>query len=249
MSKGVLIVTGASRGIGAATARLAAADGWHVVINYARDKIAAESVAATVEAAGQKALVVQGDMANAADITALFETAERQLGAITGLVNNAGTTGQVKRVDAMTASDIAGVFDLNVTGLMLCCGEAVRRMSTRYGGKGGVIVNLGSVAARLGAPGEFVHYAGSKGAVDSITTGLAREVAGEGIRVNSVVPGMIDTEIHAAAGAPDRVARFGPTVPQGRAGTAEEVAEAVLWLLSDASRYCVGAAITVSGGR
>ena len=249
MGKGVLIVTGASRGIGAATARLAAADGWDVAVNYARDATAAEAVAAGVQAAGQKALVVQGDMAKEDDIKALFDQVERDLGPVAGLVNNAGTTGQVKRVDAMNAADIAAVFDLNVTGLMLCCGEAVRRMSTRYGGKGGVIVNLGSIAARLGAAGEFVHYAGSKGAVDSITTGLAREVAGEGIRVNAVAPGMIDTEIHASAGAPDRVARLGPTVPQGRAGTAEEVAEAVVWLLSDAARYCVCSVITVSGGR
>ena len=249
MDKGVLLVTGASRGIGAATALRAAADGWDVAVNYARDKAAAETVAQGVTAAGRRALVVACDIAKPADVEALFATVDSELGPLAGLVNNAGTTGQVKRVDEMTAGDIAGVFDLNVTGLMLCCGAAVRRMSTRHGGQGGVIVNLGSIAARLGAAGEFVHYAGSKGAVESITLGLAREVAGEGVRVNAVAPGMIDTEIHASAGAPDRVARLGPTVPQGRAGTAEEVAEAVVWLLSDAARYCAGSIIDVSGGR
>lgn len=248
MSK-VLIVTGGSRGIGAATCKLAARDGWDVAINYAGNKDAAEAVASEVRAAGRKAIVVQGDVSVEADVIRLFETAETELGPITGLAANAGITGKITRVADMSFEAMQGVINLNVLGLMVQNREAVRRMSTKSGGKGGVIVNTSSIASRLGAPNEFVHYAASKGAVDSWTLGLAREVAGEGVRVNAVAPGMIETEIHASAGAPDRTSRLGPTVPIGRSGTAEEVAEVIVWLLSDAARYTGGAIVEVSGGR
>ena len=249
MSDRVLIVTGGSRGIGAAVSRLAAARGWDVAVNYATNAEAADSVAASVRDAGRRAITVQGDMAREDDILALFERTERDLGPIAGVVCNAGITGSITRVEDMSYDAMRWVIDLNVVGLMVANREAVRRMSTRRGGTGGAIVNMSSIAPRVGSPNEFVHYAASKGAVDAWTLGLGREVAGEGIRVNAVAPGMIDTEIHAAAGAPDRAARLGATVPIGRAGTADEIAEAVCWLLSDAARYCVGTVLSVNGGR
>jgi NAD(P)-dependent dehydrogenase (short-subunit alcohol dehydrogenase family) len=249
MSGKVLIVTGGSRGIGAAVCRLAAARGWDVAVNYAGNAAAAEQTAEAVRAAGRRAITVQGDMAEEADILRLFGTAERELGAVGGLVANAGITGSITRVEDMTTDAMRAVVGLNVIGLMIANREAVRRMSTKRGGQGGAIVNLSSIAPRIGSPNEFVHYAASKGAVDAWTLGLGREVAGEGIRVNAVAPGMIDTDIHATAGAPDRAQRLGATVPIGRAGTAEEVAEAIVWLLSDAARYCVGTILNVNGGR
>ena len=248
MSK-VLIVTGGSRGIGAAVCRLAAKDGWDVAVNYAGNKDAADAVAADVRAAGRKAVVIQGDMAKEADVIAVFEKAEAELGPITGLAANAGITGKITKVADMTVAAMQEVVGLNVIGLMIQNREAVRRMSTKLGGTGGVIVNTSSIAARLGAPNEFTHYAASKGAVDSWTRGIAREVAGEGVRVCAVAPGMIDTEIHASAGAPDRAARLGGTVPIGRAGSADEVAKTIVWLLSDAASYTGGAILEVSGGR
>lgn len=248
MSK-VLIVTGGSRGIGSAVCRRAAADGWDVAVNYAGNAGAAENTAAAVRAAGRRAITVQGDMAREDDIVRLFETAGRELGAIGGVVCNAGITGRITRVEDMSTEAMREVMNLNVIGLMIANREAVRRMSTRRGGNGGAIVNLSSIAPRIGSPNEFVHYAASKGAVDAWTTGLGREVAGEGIRVNAVAPGMIDTDIHATAGAPDRAQRLGATVPIGRSGTADEVAEAVVWLLSDAARYCVATVLSVNGGR
>jgi len=249
VSKGLLIVTGGSRGIGAATAIRAAAEGWDVAVNYARDAAAADRVALQVRAAGCKAVAIQGDMNEEADILRLFETAERELGPVKGLVTSAGTTGRGTRVEDMTAEAMRQVISLNVVGLMLSCREAVKRMSTKNGGAGGQIVNLGSVASRLGGPNEFVHYAASKGAVDSFTLGLAREVAVEGIRVNAVSPGMIDTEIHAAAGLPDRAVNAVPSIPMRRVGQPAEVADVIVWLLGEGSSYCAGAIIDVAGGR
>ena len=249
MSKGLLIVTGGSRGIGAATAIKAAAEGWDVAVNYARDAQAADRVALRVREAGQKAITVQGDMNEEADILRLFQTAEAELGPVKGLVNSAGTTGMGTRVEDMSADAMRGVINLNVIGLMLCSREAVRRMSTKNGGTGGRIVNLASAASRLGGPNEFVHYAASKGAVDSFTLGLSREVAAEGILVNAVSPGMIDTEIHASAGLPDRAVNAVSNIPIRRVGQPEEVADVIVWLLGDASTYCAGAIVDVTGGR
>lgn len=249
MSDKVLIVTGGSRGIGAATCRLAAAQGWDVAINYTANRDAAEAVRKQVEDAGRRAITVQGDMAREADIQALFERTEKELGPVSGVAANAGITGKITRVEDMSTEAMQEVINLNVIGLMITNREAVRRMSTRRGGQGGSIVNTSSIAPRVGSPNEFVHYAASKGAVDAWTLGLAREVAGEGIRVNAVAPGMIDTDIHATAGAPDRASRLGALVPIGRAGTAEEVAEAIVWLLSDHAAYCVGTVLEVNGGR
>ncbi len=249
MTNKVLIVTGGSRGIGAAVSRLAAEQEWDVAVNFTRNAEAAEDVAARVREAGQRAITVRGDMTQEADILQLFERSEAELGALGGLVCSAGTTGKITRVEDMSTEAMRAVIDLNVIGLMIANREAVRRMSTARGGAGGAIVNLSSIAPRIGSPNEFVHYAASKGAVDAWTLGLGREVAGEGIRVNAVSPGMIDTDIHASAGAPDRAARLGATVPIGRAGTADEVAEAVCWLLSDAARYCIGSNLSVNGGR
>jgi len=249
VSKGLLIVTGGSRGIGAATAIKAAAEGWDVAVNYARGAQAADRVALRVREAGQKAITVQGDMNEEADILRLFQTAEAELGPVKGLVNSAGTTGMGTRVEDMSADAMRGVINLNVIGLMLCSREAVRRMSTKNGGTGGRIVNLASAASRLGGPNEFVHYAASKGAVDSFTLGLSREVAAEGILVNAVSPGMIDTEIHASAGLPDRAVNAVPNIPIRRVGQPEEVADVIVWLLGDASTYCAGAIVDVTGGR
>jgi NAD(P)-dependent dehydrogenase (short-subunit alcohol dehydrogenase family) len=246
---GTLIVTGASRGIGASTAVLAASRGYSVAINYSSGKTGADDLVQRIGRAGGKAVAIQGNVAEESDVKAIFQTAERELGPVTGLVNNAGITGNFSRLENMEAADIARVFAINVTGSMLCAKEAVRRMSTNHGGKGGAIVNIASRASEIGGANEWVHYAASKAAIDTFTLGLAREVAGEGIRVNAVSPGLIETGIHAAAGDAGRLARLAPMIPMKRAGTPEEVAEAVLWLLSPAASYVTGAVMPIGGGR
>lgn len=246
---GAVIVTGASRGIGAAVAKLVGAHGFPVAVNFARDEAAAQEVVARIIASGGRAIAVQGDVACEEDIVRLFERTERELGPLQGLVNNAGITGGFARAEEVRAEVLNRVFAVNVFGTILCAREAVRRMSLSHGGAGGAIVNISSLAARTGGAGEWVHYAASKGAIDSFTIGLAREVAQEGIRVNAVSPGLIETELHAANGAPDRPERLSPTVPMRRAGTADEVAEGVLWLLSPAASYTTGTILEIGGGR
>jgi NAD(P)-dependent dehydrogenase (short-subunit alcohol dehydrogenase family) len=248
-SRGTLIVTGAGRGIGAAVAKLAGGRGFCVAVNNRGNERAAADVARQIVSSGGRASVIQADVSRESEILRLFESAERELGPITGLVNNAGITGGFSRVEAVTAATLREVFSLNVIGAMLCAREAVKRMSTRNGGRGGAIVNISSRAAEIGGAGEWVHYAASKGALDTFTIGLAREVAAEGIRVNAVAPGHVMTELHAASGDPQRPVRLAPTIPMGRAGAAEEIAEAVLWLLSPAASYITGAILAVSGGR
>ena len=248
-SRGTLIVTGAGRGIGAAIAQLASARGLSVVVNYAQDAHSATDLVRHIASSGGRAIAIQADISREDEILRLFEAAERELGPLAGLVNNAGITGGFARVEAVTSATLAQVFAVNVIGAMLCAREAVRRMSTRNGGKGGTIVNISSRAAQIGGAGEWVHYAASKGALDTFTLGLAREVAAEGIRVNAVAPGHVLTGLHAASGAPGRPARLAPTVPMGRAGSPQEIAEAVLWLLSPAASYTTGAILAVSGGR
>ena len=249
MTTRVLLVTGASRGIGAATARLAAARGYAVCVNYRRDRAAAEDVVRAIEAGGGRAIAVAGDVAIEADVVRLFETCDRELGRVQALVNNAGILDRQMRVDEMTAARIERIMAVNVVGTLLCAREAIRRMSTKHGGTGGAIVNVSSGAARWGSPGEYVDYAASKGAIDSMTLGLAREVAGEGIRVNGVRPGFTYTEIHALGGEPGRVDRVKNQVPMQRGAQPEEVAEAILWLLSDAASYTAGAIVDVAGGK
>jgi len=246
--KGVVIVTGGGRGIGAATSRLAAERGYDVCVNFRSDEKAAEEVVAAARASGAKALAVRGDVAREKDVVAMFDAAAG-LGPVTALVINAGILERQCRLDEMEAARFERVFATNVTGALLCAREAVRRMSTRHGGRGGAIVNVGSMAARLGSPGEYVDYAASKGAIDTLTVGLAREVAEEGIRVNCVRPGVIRTGIHASGGEPDRVERVKSGVPMKRGGEPEEVARAILWLLSDEASYSTGTFIDVSGGR
>lgn len=246
--RGTIVVTGGGRGIGAATARLAAERGYAVCVNYLRDAESAAQVVAQIKAAGGRAMAVQGDVASEADVVRLFDGAA-ELGPVTALVNNAGILERQTRLDDMDAGRFTRVFATNITGSFLCAREAVRRMSTRHGGKGGGIVNVSSMAAKLGAPGEYVDYAASKGAIDTLTIGLAREVAEEGIRVNAVRPGVIRTAIHASGGEPGRVDRVKLAVPMKRGGEPEEVAQAILWLLSDESSYSTGALIDVSGGR
>lgn len=244
-----LIVTGASRGIGAAIAIRMARENFGIAVNYAREKARADEVVSAIRDEGGRALAIQADVARESDILRLFETAVSQLGPLAGLVNNAGIVGKLTRVESIETSALEEVLAINVVGSFICAREAIRRMSTRHGGAGGSIVNVSSLAARLGGPGEWVHYAASKGALNSFTVGLAREVGPEGIRVNAVAPGLIDTELHAAAGAGDRLARLAPTTPMQRVGTAMEVAEAVAWLLSPASSYVTGTIIEVGGGR
>ena len=246
---GAVVVTGGSRGIGAATAGLAAARGFSVVVSYATGEAEAGEVVRVIRSQGGKAVAIRGDLAREADIVELFAAAERELGPLRGLVNNAGVTGGFARVEAVTAEALERLFAVNVTGAILCAREAVKRMSTRHGGCGGSIVNISSLAARTGSAGEWVHYAASKGAIDTFTIGLAREVATEGIRVNAVAPGLVETGIHAANGEPGRLERLKPTIPMGRPGRPEEIAEAVVWLLSAAASYVTGAVLEVGGGR
>jgi NAD(P)-dependent dehydrogenase (short-subunit alcohol dehydrogenase family) len=245
----ILIVTGGGRGIGAATARLAAERGYAVCVNYRANRAAAEAVVADIERTGAQGTSVQADVAVESDVVRLFETTDARLGRITALVNNAGIIDLQTRVERIDAARLTRIFATNVTGAFVCAREAVRRMSTAHGGAGGAIVNVSSRAAVLGAPGEYVDYAASKAALDTLTTGLSREVAGEGIRVNGVRAGIIDTEIHASGGEPARVHRLGPTLPMLRGGTALEVARAIVWLLSDDASYTTGSFIDVAGGR
>jgi NAD(P)-dependent dehydrogenase (short-subunit alcohol dehydrogenase family) len=245
----ILLVTGGSRGIGAATTQLAAQRGYSVCITYLHNQAAAEAVVAEIEAAGGHALAIAADMRVESEIIRLFEHIDAHVGPITALVNNAGILEQQMRVDQMDAARLQRIFTTNIVGPFLCAREAVRRMSTRYGGAGGAIVNVSSGASRLGAPGEYVDYAASKGAIDTFTIGLAKEVAAEGIRVNAVRPGVIYTEIHANGGEPQRVDRVKASVPMQRGGQAAEVANAILWLLSDEASYITGACLDVAGGR
>lgn len=246
----ITLITGASRGIGAATARLLAASGHDLALGYARDADAAEALAAELRAAhGRRVLCVRADVADEAQVLAMFARVDAELGRLSGLVNNAGIVAAAQRLDEMSLARWQRVFGVNVMGTLLCCREAVKRMSTRHGGAGGAIVNLSSRAAQLGSPGIYVDYSASKGAIDSLTVGLAREVIGEGIRVNGVRPGIIDTEIHASGGMADQLDAAVAGIPIQRLGRAEEVAQAVVWLLSDAASYTVGAMMDVAGGR
>ncbi|MCI5074992.1 SDR family oxidoreductase [Oricola sp.] len=244
-----LLVTGGSRGIGRAVALLAGERGWRVAVNYAQDEAAAAQTVATIEAAGGEAFSVRADVAREADILAMFAAVDARWARLDGLVNNAGVVDVPARVDEMSVERLSRMFAINITGSFLCAREAVKRMSTRHGGKGGAIVNLSSAAASLGSPGQYVDYAASKGAIDTMTVGLAREVAAEGVRVNAVRPGIIDTDIHASGGLPDRVAQMRDMVPMKREGTALEVAHAILYLLSDEASYSTGAVLDVTGGR
>lgn len=245
----VLLVTGGSRGIGAAVCLAAAQHGWAVAVNYASNKDAAEAVVTTIRDAGGEAIAIAGDVGNPEDIKSIFARIDEHFGRLDGLVNNAGIVDSVQRVDEMTSERLDRMFRINVTGSILCAGEAVRRMSTRHGGKGGVIVNVSSMAAILGSAGQYVDYAASKAAIDTFTLGLAREVATEGIRVNAVRPGIIDTDIHASGGLPDRARDMSPLIPMQRPGTTDEVADAILYLLSPHASYITGSILNVSGGR
>ena len=249
MGDKVLLVTGGSRGIGAATARLAAASGWAVAVNYTANSLAADEVVRAIRAAGGQAMAVQADVADEDQVLKMYQHIVAKLGRLTGLVNNAGVVDRAQRVEDMSVARWRRMFDINVIGSMLCAREAVRRMSPRHGGTGGAIVNLSSAAARLGSPGEYVDYAAAKSAIDAFTIGLAKEVAADGIRVNAVRPGLIETEIHASGGRPDRVDALKHQVPMQRGGTANEVAQAILWLLSDAASYTTMSLVDVSGAR
>jgi NAD(P)-dependent dehydrogenase (short-subunit alcohol dehydrogenase family) len=244
-----VLVTGGSRGIGAAVCRLAARSGYAVAVNFASNEEAARRVVAEIDASGGEAFAVKGDVGTEADVMAMFEAVDKRFGRLDALVNNAGVVDLVARVDEMSAERIERILRINVLGAFLCAREAIKRMSMRHGGRGGVIVNMSSAAARLGGVGLYVDYAASKGAIDTMTIGLSREVAREGIRVNAIRPGMIDTEIHADSGDPDRARKIADTIPVGRPGTAEEIANAVVWLLSDEASYVQGAILDVSGGR
>jgi NAD(P)-dependent dehydrogenase (short-subunit alcohol dehydrogenase family) len=248
MSK-TLLITGASRGIGAATAKLAAAQGWQVAVNYASNSLAADGVVREIRAAGGTAIAVQADVSLASDVMRLFETVDAKFGLLDGLVNNAGVVDLAQRVDEMSVARLERMWASNITSSFICAREAVRRMSTKHGGKGGAIVNVSSAAARIGAPGQYVDYAASKAAIDTFTLGLAKEVAAEGIRVNAVRPGIIDTDIHASGGDPDRANRMAAQLPMARVGSALEVAQAIVWLLSDAASYTTGSVLDVTGGR
>ncbi|MEY5029267.1 MAG: 3-oxoacyl-[acyl-carrier-protein] reductase FabG [Pseudomonadota bacterium] len=245
----VLLVTGGSRGIGAATCKLAARQGWAVAVNYTANSLAADAVVSDIRAQGGRAISVKADVADEAQVLRMFEHIDAKLGHITGLVNNAGVVDVTARVQDQSLERWRRMFDINVMGSMLCAREAVRRMSTTLGGQGGSIVNVSSAAARLGAPGQYVDYAAAKGAIDAFTVGLAKEVGGDGIRVNAVRPGLIETDIHASGGLPNRVRDLQHQVPMGRGGTAQEVAELIVWLLSDAASYTTMSLIDVSGGR
>jgi NAD(P)-dependent dehydrogenase (short-subunit alcohol dehydrogenase family) len=246
---GVVIITGGGRGIGAATARLAASKGYAVCISFLRNRDAAQAVVQDIRNGGGSAIAVQGDVASEPDVLRLFQESDRSLGALTALVNNAGIVVTKSRVEAMDAARLQLMFATNAIGPFLCAREAIKRMSTKHGGKGGAIVNVSSAAARLGSPGEWVDYAASKGAVDTMTLGLAKELAGEGIRVNCVRPGFVNTEIHATAGEPKRLERLREGIPMKRGGEPEEVARAILWLLSEEASYSTGAILDVTGGR
>ncbi|MBI5264303.1 MAG: SDR family oxidoreductase [Bradyrhizobium sp.] len=248
MTDRVAIITGGSRGIGRATAIAAAERGFRVCIGYASNEAAAHKVVSTIEATNGKAIAVKCDVGEESDILALFKAADK-FGTLGALVNNAGVVGPTSRVDEMSADRIRRIMAVNVTGSILCAREAVKRMSTRHGGRGGVIVNLSSVASRLGSPNTYVDYAASKGAIDSFTVGLGYEVAGEGIRVAAIRPGLIDTEIHASGGEPDRAHRLAHMVPMKRVGNAEEIAKAIVWLMSEDASYVTSAILDVSGGR
>jgi NAD(P)-dependent dehydrogenase (short-subunit alcohol dehydrogenase family) len=246
---GALIVTGASRGIGAAVALAAADSGYSVAVNYVRDETAAKRIVEQIQKRGREACAIGADIGQESDIIHLFRRAEEELGPIRALVNNAGITGGFARVDEIDATMLEQLMTVNVVGPMLCAREAVKRMSTRYGRSGGAIVNVTSLAARTGGGGEWVHYAATKGAMNSFTIGLAREVAADGIRVNAVAPGLVETDIHSAAGEPDRLQRLGPTIPMKRAGLPTEIAAGIIWLLSPAASYVTGAILEIGGGR
>lgn len=245
----VLLVTGGSRGIGAATALLAAQNGWSVAVNYTANSLAADEVVRQIRASGGQAMAVQADVAEEAQVLRMFEHIDAKFGRLTGLVNNAGVVDVKARVDEMSVARWKRMFDINVIGSLICAREAVRRMSTQHGGEGGSIVNVSSAASRLGAPGQYVDYAAAKGAIDAFTIGLAKEVAAEGIRVNAVRPGLIETEIHASGGLPNRVKELQHLVPAQRGGTADEVAQGIVWLLSDSASYTTMSFLDISGGR
>lgn len=245
----VLLVTGGSRGIGAATALLAAQQAWAVAVNYTANSLAADEVVRQIRTSGGQAMSVQADVADEAQVLRMFEHIDAKLGRLSGLVNNAGVVDVAARVDEMSVARWKRMFDINVIGSLMCAREAVRRMSTRYGGDGGSIVNVSSAASRLGSPNQYVDYAAAKGAIDAFTIGLSKEVAAEGIRVNAVRPGLIETEIHASGGLPNRVKDLQHLVPAQRGGSAEEVAEAIVWLLSDSASYTTMSFLDVSGGR
>jgi NAD(P)-dependent dehydrogenase (short-subunit alcohol dehydrogenase family) len=247
--KKIVLITGASRGIGAATALFAAKQGWAVAVNYVANSLAADEVVRKIRAVGGTAMAIQADVAIEADVIHMFQEVDAKLGRISGLVNNAGVVDMPSRVDGMSVERLTRMWTTNITSSFVCAREAVKRMSTKLGGEGGSIVNLSSAAARLGSPGQYVDYAASKAAIDTFTIGLAKEVAMEGIRVNAVRPGIIDTDIHASGGLPDRAVQVAPMVPLQRPGTAHEVAEAIVWLLSDASSYSTGSFVDVTGGR
>jgi NAD(P)-dependent dehydrogenase (short-subunit alcohol dehydrogenase family) len=245
----VLLVTGGSRGIGAATALLAAQNGWSVAVNYTANSLAADEVVRQIRASGGQAMSVQADVADEAQVLRMFEHIDAKFGRLSGLVNNAGVVDVTARVDEMSVARWKRMFDINVIGSMVCAREAVRRMSTKHGGEGGSIVNVSSAASRLGSPGQYVDYAAAKGAIDAFTIGLAKEVAAEGVRVNAVRPGLIETEIHASGGLPNRVKELQHLVPAQRGGTAEEVAQGIVWLLSDSASYTTMSFLDISGGR
>jgi NAD(P)-dependent dehydrogenase (short-subunit alcohol dehydrogenase family) len=245
----IVLITGGSRGIGAATAVLAAQKGYAVAVNYARNSLAADEVVRQIRANGGTAITVQADVAVESQVLAMFDRVDAKLGPLTSLVNNAGIVDVACRVDAMAVERLQRMFNTNIVGSFVCAREAVKRMSTRYGGAGGTIVNVSSAAARIGSPGQYVDYAASKGAIDTFTMGLAKEVAAEGIRVNGVRPGIIDTDIHASGGEPDRAQRLAAQVPMQRPGTALEVAQAIVWLMGNESGYTTGSLVDVTGGR